>query len=147
MGLEGGNQHAALVNLCQLLKEGAKDFKIPVLCAAQLHRGDGDVLAPFLPPKPTAIQGGEVVRQESDVAMGLYRPLAANFTAQDAREVRMGQKRIKPYLEPETIGIHILKHRIRGDMLGEILKLGYKHGRIVCRETEDRLAYEQRTDL
>lgn len=142
-----GNAHQALVRICQKLKEGAKEFKIPVLCAAQLHRGDGDVLAPFLPPKPTAIQGGEVVRQESDVAIGLYRPLVETFNAEDARAIRMGQARIKPLLEPNTVGVHVLKHRVRGDMLGEILKLEYRHGRIICKATADRLLYEQRNDL
>ena len=147
MPLEEQNAYAGLVHLCQTLKECAKEFRIPVLCAAQLHRGDGDILAPFLPPKPTAIQGGEVVRQECDVAIGLYRPLRPTFGPEDARQVRMGQSKIKPHLEPNTIGIHVLKHRIRGDMLGEILKLGYVHGKIVCKATEDRLAYEKREDL
>jgi len=32
-------------------------------------------------------------------------------------------------------------------MLGEILKLGYLHGKIVCNVTQDRLLYERRNDL
>ncbi len=145
--LQGSNSYGALVSLCQTIKECAKRFQVPVLSAAQIHRGDGDVLAPFLPPKPTAIQGGEVVRQEADVAIGLYRPLLSTFSPEDARQVRLGQSRIKPHLEPNTVGVHVLKHRVRGDMLGEIVKLRYEFGRIICPQTEDRLAYERREDL
>lgn len=143
-----GHPHSALVRICQRLKEGAKHFKIPVLCAAQLHRGDGDILAPYLPPKPTAIQGGEVVRQESDVALGLYRPLIETFTVEDARAIRMGQAKIRNFLEPNRIGVHVLKHRVRGgEAMSEVLKLTYRHGKIICPQTVDRLAYERREDL
>jgi len=53
--------HQSLVRICQLLKELAKEYRIPVLCAAQLHRGDGDPIAPYLPPKPEALQHEKVV--------------------------------------------------------------------------------------
>lgn len=145
---EGGNGWTALVKLCQTIKECAKVFRIPVLAAAQLHRDkEGDVLAPFLPPKPTAIQGGEVVRQECDVAIGLFRPLIETFNAEDAREVRLGKAKIRPFLEPNTVGVHVLKHRVRGKALGEILKLRYEHGRITCEQTAKRLQWEDRQGL
>jgi replicative DNA helicase len=148
LDLSGANPHAMLVRLCQCLKELAKAYAIPCVVAAQLHRDkEGDLLAPFLPPKPTAIQGGEVIRQEADVAIGLYRPLLDTFTAENARAVRMGQSKIRPFLEPNTVGVHVLKHRVRGAALGEVLKLRYEHGRILCAQTEDRLAYERRHDL
>jgi replicative DNA helicase len=141
----GGNPHTALVTMCQALKECAKNFNIPVLAAAQLHRDkEHDVLAPFLPPKPTALQGGEVIRQESDVAIGLFRPLVESFTVEDARLIRIGQKKIRPLVEPNKVGIHVLKHRVRGKALGEIVKLGYEHGKIVCEATDRRLALEDR---
>lgn len=145
---EGGNSWTALVRLCQTIKECAKTFRIPVLAAAQLHRDkEGDVLAPFLPPKPTAIQGGEVVRQECDVAIGLYRPLVETFNAEDARLIRLGKAKVRPLLEPNTVGVHVLKHRVRGKALGEIVKLGYDHGRIHCTETDERLKLEERQGL
>lgn len=145
LDVTGPNAWNSLVRLCQNIKEGAKVFGIPVMAAAQLHRDkEGDVLAPFLPPKPTAIQGGEVVRQESDVAIGLYRPLVANFTPEDAREIRTGKAKVRPFLEPNTVGVHVLKHRVRGHALGEIVKLGYTHGKIICEQTNSRLAMEDR---
>lgn len=143
-----GSDYQALRDLCQAIHGDAKASGISVMAGAQLHRDkEGDVLAPFQPPKPTAIQGGEVVRQICHVALGLYRPLRDDFTPDDGRAVRSGKAEIRQYLEPNTIGFHVLKHRIRGDTLGAIRKLRYDHGRIVCSQTEDRLAYERRNDL
>jgi replicative DNA helicase len=146
--LEGNNPHASLKRMCKHIKELAKGYRIPILCAAQLHRDkDGDVLAPFKPPKPTAIEGGEVIRQECDVAFGLYRPLVDTFDEKDAVNVRMGRAQIKPFLEPNAVGVHMLKHRLRGDQFGTIVRLRYERGAIVCPETERRLAYESRHGL
>lgn len=148
LDLGTGNSWNGLVRICQAIKEGAKNCRIPVLAAAQMHRDkEGDVLAPFLPPKPTAIQGGEVIRQEADVALGLYRPLLASFTPDDARDIRAGKAKVGPFLEPHCVGAHVLKHRVRGSTFGDIVKLKYLHGKITCSETEDRLAYEGRLDL
>lgn len=143
-----GNDYQALRNLCHELHALAAGTGIPVVCGAQLHRDkEGDMLAPFLPPKPTAIQGGEVIRQVCHVALGLFRPLIETFGPADAQAVRMGKAKIGPLLEPHTIGVHVLKHRIRGEALGDVVKLRYEHGRITCRETEDRVNYEARNDL
>lgn len=148
LDVEVGSDYQALRGICQSVLRLARASGISVFAGAQLHRDrEHDVLAPYLPPKPTAIQGGEVVRQVCHVALGLYRPLTQEFTPEDARMVRLGKAEIKKYLEPNTIGFHVLKHRIRGDTLGAIRKLRYDHGRIVCSQTEDRLAYERRNDL
>lgn len=146
--LDGANPHAALKRMCKHIKELAKGYRIPILCAAQLHRDkDGDVLAPFKPPKPTAIEGGEVIRQECDVALGLYRPLRAGFSDKDAQAVRMGREEIRDHLEPNAVGVHVLKHRLRGEMLGRIITLRYERGAIVCPDTQRRLEYEARHGL
>lgn len=148
LDVAGSNAYQALVRLCQLIKEAAKGNQIPIIAAAQLHRDkEHDRLAPYLPPKPTAIQGGEVIRQECDVAFGLYRPLLATFSRKEAQEYRGGRLEIEPYLEPDRMGVHVLKHRIRGNMLCRRLQLVYRKGRAICAETEDRLAFEKRNDL
>lgn len=115
--------------------------------AAQLHRDkSGDRLAAYKPPKETAIEGGEVIRQCANVAIGLYRPMREEVTKSEEREVAMGTKPLKDILQPNTIGVSILKHRIRGNV-GQQIKLGFHHGRIVCAQTNDREAYEHRHDL
>ena len=145
--LGGGNQHEALVRFCRDLKRLANDLELPVLILAQLHRGEKDPIAPYQPPNPYSIQGGEVIRQVSSVALGLYRPLVETFDAESARSVRTGKTKISQYLEPHTIGIHVMKHRLRGgEAIGEILHLRYEHGRITCPTTDRRHAQEERIE-
>lgn len=143
-----GNQHEALVRFCRRMKTLANQMEIPVLMLAQLHRGEKDPIAPYQPPNPYSIQGGEVIRQVASVALGLYRPLVDTFDAEDARSVRTGKRKIGEYLVPNTIGIHVMKHRMRGgEALGELIHLEYQHGRITCPKTVKRDAEEVRYDL
>jgi replicative DNA helicase len=134
--------YQALVRICQLLKELAKETRIPVLAAAQLHRGDGDRLAPYYPPRPTAIQGGEVVRQECDLALGVYRPLKGNIGKADQQEIRAGIRSVTDFLEPNCVGFHVLKHRLDGDQMGAIVRLRYERGQIMDPPDDQRRAWE-----
>jgi hypothetical protein len=118
-----------LVHMCHAIKEMVKHYRIPLLGLAQLHRGDGDILAPFRPPKPTAIQGGEVIRQLADVVAGIYRPLQP-MSRNDEQEVRAGTRALKNWLEPNMVGVHVMKHRVDGEQFGEIVKLRWHKGMI-----------------
>lgn len=139
--------YQSLVRMAQLIKELAKETRIPALVAAQLHRGDGDSLAPYRPPKPTSIQGGEVVRQECDVAVGLFRPLLHALTREDEQAIRTGTKPIQHFLAPNCVGVHVLKHRVDGAQTGAVLKLGWERGMLRDPSTDQRLAWEARHDL
>lgn len=141
------NQHAALTRFCRTLKTLCKQYQIPVLLLAQMNRGERDPVAPYQPPNVYGIQGGEVIRQVCSVAIGLYRPLVDTFDTEDARLVRTGKKEINEYVVKEAIGVHVMKHRNRGEMVGRLQQLHYKQGRIRCPRTEDRLLYEARHDL
>lgn len=148
--LDGPNDYSALRRIAKTSKELAKSYAIPNLSAAQLHRDkEGDPLAPYKPPKSSAIQGGEVILQEADVGFGLYRPLLPDFdpSSPEAKLIRMGHKPLKDVLEKNAVGIHMFKHRIRGEAKGDIIKLEYRYGQIVCPDTEARLADEQRRGL
>lgn len=146
--LGAGNQYEALVRFCRRLKAYANQLDLPVLLLAQLHRGEKDPIAPYMPPNPYSIQGGEVIRQVSSVALGLYRPLVETFDAEDARAVRTGKAKIGKFLEPNTIGLHVMKHRLRGgEAIGELLPLRYAHGRITCPVTAQRATEESRYGL
>lgn len=138
------NPHQALVRICQLIKELAKQHRIPILCAAQLHRGDGDPLAPYRPPKPTSIQGGEVIRQVCDVALGLWRPLAPGFDRTAELLVRNGEQEIREYLEPACVGVHVLKHRVDGGQLARRVYLRWEAGRLTEPTFDQRSRWRER---
>lgn len=146
--VEKGTDYQALRELCHTILELGRETGLRFVAAAQLHRDkEGDMLAPFLPPKPSAIQGGEVVRQACHVALGLYRPLRRGLTVEERHAIRMGETAVTGFLEPNTIGVHVLKHRIHGERLGAIVKLGWEKGVIRCTDTDQRLLYEQRNGL
>lgn len=126
----------------QTLCELAKEHQMPVLGTAQLHRGDGDPVRPFMPPVVDRIEGGKILEQESAVVLGLFRPLVATFSREDALAVRMGQAKIKSFFEPQCMGISVLKSRITG-VIGEVVKLEYAHGRIRDPKTDERVRWER----
>lgn len=127
----------------QMLSELAKSYQIAILGTAQLHRGDGDPVRSFLPPVVDRIEGGKILEQESTVVLGLYRPLLSTFTREDAQAIRMGTAQVKNFFEAKTMGMAVLKSRITG-RVGDIVKLGYEKGRILCPQTQSRAAYEAR---
>ena len=149
----GGNPngYAVLKDIChEILRCNAEIQSVRpglmTVAAVQLHRDKlGDHLAPFKPPKPSSIEGGEVVRQTCNVALGLYRPMRA-FTGTEEIDLRHGRLAIKEVLEPDRIGVAVMKHRIRGDA-GTIIKLDFLRGRIRCPLTEARIGSEYRYDI
>lgn len=142
-----GNQHAMLKLLCRILKSFVNHLRIPIVMAAQINRGDRDPIAPYQPPNVYSIEGGEVIRQIASVALGLYRPLVETFDTEDARQVRTGRRKIGQYVKPNTIGVHVMKHRLRGGTLGDLMELPYEHGRITCPKTLARVGQEDRWDI
>lgn len=149
----GGNQNgfAVLKDIChEILRCNAEIQTVRpglmTVAAVQLHRDKlGDHLAPFKPPKPSSIEGGEVVRQTCNVALGLYRPMRVLSTSEES-DLRHGALALKDVLEPDTIGVSVMKHRIRGEV-GAIVKLQFDRGRIRCPQTEARLGAEYRYDI
>ena len=111
------------------LKRVVNEVQIPVLVAAQLGRGDRDIMRPYRPPTTYDIEGGEVIAQHMSVAIGLYRPTIP-MSLDDERSVRRGQAEMKNFLVPEAMGVSLMKHRVRGDQLGAKIQLRYRHGRI-----------------
>lgn len=148
LGLTGHDRYAAWESMCNRVKELANSFRIPVIGAAQINerKQKGDRLRAFFPPQVDDIQNGKILEQVSDVVMAAYRPLRADITAAEIKEVRMGSP-VKPCLAQNTIGIHVLKSRIEGE-IGDVLQLGYKGGKITCPETEERMfRIERQTEV
>ena len=127
------------------LTEAARASDIPILCTAQLGMGpERDPVRPFLPPQIEDIYGSGVVAQECWVALGVYWPLGVHGK-EDLAAIRRREREARDILEPNTLAVRVMKHRVRGgDALGRIVKLTYRHGQIVDPETEHRTAIEER---
>src|SRR5512135_697780 len=94
----GALDYNTLGLICKALKRLAQETGIPVFGAAQLRRGEGDLLAPYRPPRWSELQGGDIIRQRADVVLGAYRPLIATVTAKDVTALQQGHARFKDYL-------------------------------------------------
>ncbi len=129
------------------LKRAANDVGIPVVLAAQLNRGDKDVMRPYRAPTTYDLQGGEIIAQIASVVLGLYRPLRATFSKEDQRDVLRGQKAMRDFVEPDSFGMVVMKHRLRGHLNGHREVLGYVNGRIIDPATEAKSADEARYGL
>lgn len=129
-----GTGYDRWVSCCRLLKELVREFQIPVVAAAQFHRDKAfDRLAPFLPPKDTAFQGGHKLLQVADVALGLYRPLTSLITKGEMVRLRAGLLNIRDFISQGQIGCAVLKHRWQ-DQRGKVCTLRYTQGYITDEE-------------
>ena len=129
-------------NLTELVKE----YDTPILAALQINRNEKDFFAAHQPPHFQTIQGGEVIRQESHVVLGLYRPLSNAVSRKDLAMIRagVGEKKIGDVVKPACVGVHLMKHRYRGELVGDTLELGWDHGRVVDPITQATDAFEGR---
>lgn len=135
------------VALARVIKETAKAYQLAILVAGQLNRGDGrNPLRMYLPPTIEDVKGGNVVVEECDVALGLYRPLIETVTKADLALVKAGQKDVGPFIAPNAAGIKVLKHRF-GSNTGRIFTLTYERGRLRDPETTTRDLLEERYGL
>ena len=120
----------AFKRICKLLNEMAKAFRIPILSSAQLNKGlKIDRITIHQPPELTGIQGGYVVGQTCHVALGAFRPFSKRLSRPDEAAIRKGAE-IRDFLEPNCVAFNVLKHRLRGQQIGRIVKLRYEQGQI-----------------
>ena len=138
--------HQELARVAKALT-GLTKHGLPALVTGQLNRGDKDPLRPYLPPSTDDIQGSAYIEQEAHVILGLYRPLMDSVTPADLLAVRGRKAEARTLAKQNAVGLKVLKHRVDGEHTGRLFELEYRHGRIVCPETEDRKAWANRNDL
>jgi len=118
-----------------------RDPSLRLLVATQLNQDavKGDPLAKVLPPLESHIKMGGHKREVVDGMLGLYRPLRRGTTGDQLKQVR--QRSLDPMMlvEPGQMGIEVMKHRARGDLLGRQAVLAVEaSGRIADLPERDR---------
>jgi hypothetical protein len=108
-----------------------------MLVATQLNNEvvRGNVMAQYHPPQPHHVYLGGQKRQIAAGMLGLYRPLKTGVTKDELTDVKEGRADVTSILEPNTMGVSIMKHRKYGRFEGSKLTLGVEKGR-VCEITE-----------
>jgi len=121
----------------RLAKELAVKHRITMLLASQVSR-PGDPLEQFIPPALSSMRGAGTKEEEADTVLGIYRPLRATVTDKELKLVRQGLRDKDTVIEPNVMGVMMLKHRLDGRVAGKTVKLEVRHQRIVDLAERDR---------
>jgi replicative DNA helicase len=134
---DGKNSFHELSETIALAKELAVEHRIVMLLATQVGR-PADALEQFMPPALHNLRGAGTKEEEADTVLGIYRPLKSDATDTDMKRVRQGLMDRDHIIEPGTMGIQLLKHRLDGPVAGKMVKLAVEHGRVLPLSERDR---------
>jgi replicative DNA helicase len=125
----GVNAFHEMSETVRLAKELAVEHRLVMLVASQVGR-PGDALEQFMPPALHQLRGGGTKEEEADTVLGVYRPLRASVSEQELKLVRQGLRDRDTVIEPNVMGVMVLKHRLDGPQAGKIVKLTVHHQRV-----------------
>lgn len=134
---DGKNSFQELSETIQLAKELAVEHRIVMLMATQVGR-PADALEQFMPPALHNLRGAGTKEEEADTVLGIYRPLKPDATDDQLKRVRQGLLDRDEVIEPNTMGIQLLKHRLDGPVAGKVVKLAVDHGKVSALAERDR---------
>jgi KaiC/GvpD/RAD55 family RecA-like ATPase len=140
LDVSGSHEQETLSALMRLAKDAAHRLNLTVVFTAQLNRTDNSRLAPFHPPKLSDFRGSATIGMESDVVMGLWRPMQP-LTAKQTRQVECGDREPREFVVPHRMATVCLKHRRDDRAFMRQIRLHVQHGVI-----RDLTAYEMRDD-
>jgi replicative DNA helicase len=138
---DGKNSFHEMSRTIRLAKELAEKHGIIMLLATQVSR-PGDALEKFMPPSLHQLRGGGTKEEESDTVLGVYRPLKPGTTDKDLKAVRQGMRTADTILEPNTMGVMVLKHRLDGPVANKVVQLRVEHQRVLDMPERDQWSTE-----
>ena len=118
----------------QALLLAAQEHGFRVLAATQFNN---DVVRTnrilrYSAPQPNYIYMGGHKRQIASGMLGLYRPLKINGADKNTLAAfRDGNMETQDVLEPNTMAVSVLKHRLYGQREGQRIYLRIEHGRVL----------------
>lgn len=127
---EGRNPFHELSETIRVAKELAAKYRITMILASQVGR-PGDPMERFMPPALHNLRGAGTKEEEADSVLGIFRPLRANVTDADLKLVRQGLRDADTVIEPNTMGVMLLKHRLDGPVANKVVHLSVKHQRVM----------------
>ena len=139
-GGEGTNLYAESVRTVKRTLTLAKRYKMPMLVATQFNNeaAGGHPLAVYRPPQPGHVFMGGHKRQIAAGMLGLYRPLRlSGVTDEEMKAVGAGAMEAWRVLEPNTMGVVVMKHRQYGSRERKSCLLRVEQGRCVEPEARD----------
>jgi KaiC/GvpD/RAD55 family RecA-like ATPase len=140
---DGKNSFHEMSETVRLAKELAVQNHIVMLVASQMGR-PADAAEQFMPPSLHALRGGGTKEEESDTVLGVYRPLKPSVSDKQLKLVRQGLARRDDIVEPSTMAVMVLKHRLEGPVAGQVVKLFVRHQRVLEMREADRYSTSSR---
>jgi hypothetical protein len=130
------------VRACNAALYAAQQYGMRMLVATQLNNQGvrADPLAGFRAPQPHHVYLGPQKRMIATGMLGLYRPLRQGLTADEMKAAREDRVEYSSLLEPNTMGVVVMKHRKQGRNEGKRISLGVEHGRVFEIQERDRYA-------
>lgn len=138
---DGKNSFHELSETIRDAKELARKNRLVMILASQVGRPH-DKLEQFSPPTLSELRGAGTKEEESDTVLGIYRPFRADVTTQELRDVRNNLRDRDTIIEPNVMGVQVLKHRLDGPVAGKGVKLAVKHQRVTEMSEADRWTTE-----
>lgn len=137
----GGRDKTAIMDEgVREIKELARHYKIPIVAAAQISRGERDVLGNYVPQPAEALKQTGALEEEADTIITLYKALLPGITDGDMRLVRMGQKPLADLRDDRVMAARCVKHRLDGDVVDHDMHLYIHAGRIYGNRLDRDLA-------
>jgi replicative DNA helicase len=136
---DGSNAFHEMSETVRLAKELAVEHNLVMLVATQVGRPH-DALEAFSPPMLHQLRGGGTKEEEADTVLGIYRPLRSDVGDKELKAVRMGLADRETVVEPNVMGVQILKHRLDGPVAGKMVRLAVERGRVVDLPERDQYA-------
>lgn len=132
----GEYDYTSFSKLIRLSKAVAERNDLVNITLAQMSRAathGGHRLTRYQPMQMQHIQGGGVIEQNAVVVLNLYRPIVTGTDETTKRLVKQAMKgdiEAKYVLQPNRMGITVLKHRVRGELESERCVLKLEHGKL-----------------
>lgn len=127
----------------------AEEYSLVLVCMSQANqdalRGTNDHLAKYHPLRDNHVLMGGEKRRLAYSMIGIYRPTLPmpegagdeerEAWKQTMAQARAGEKPAYTALEPNAVGLNLMKSRNYGGREGQRVSLTWEHGRIVDRQT------------
>lgn len=120
----------------------ARANNMRTMAATQLNNEAlrGDRLGLHSPPQPHHVYMGGHKRQIAWGMLGLYRPMRDDLSPDDLKAAKAGTLDPSAYLEPDCMGITVMKHRNFGSRENRRCRLRFDMGRLDDIPERDRYA-------
>lgn len=122
--------------ILELAHENNQRFLIATQCNNEGARGDR--LGRYQPPQIPHVYMGSHKVQVATGMLGLFRPLKVGVSTGELADVRSGKAEPQTALEPNTMGVVVMKHRYYGNREGKRCQLRLDRGRLAEIPEKDR---------